>query len=62
VPLPAAGRGTALLAEYPAACDALAELLGCEEGWAPVGAGAPGLALAGRYTDTAEALAALLAG
>ncbi|UWE09642.1 DUF5682 family protein [Actinacidiphila bryophytorum] len=62
VPLPAAGGGTALLAEYPAACDALAELLGCEEGWAPAGAGAPGLALAGRYPDTAEALAALLTG
>jgi hypothetical protein len=62
VPLPAAGGGAALLAEYPAACDALAELLGCEEGWAPAGAGAPGLALAGRHPDTAEALAALLTG
>ncbi|CAG7656092.1 DUF5682 family protein [Actinacidiphila bryophytorum] len=62
VPLPAAGAGggAALLAEHPAACDALAELLGCEEGWAPAGAGAPGLALAGRHPQTAEALAALL--
>lgn len=50
--------GVALLAAHPAACDALAALLGCDDPWAPA---APGPALAARYPETATALEALLA-
>ncbi|MCQ6552014.1 DUF5682 family protein [Streptomyces sp. C10-9-1] len=57
---PARGAaGAALLAEHPAACDALAALLGCDGGWTtPQGGGA---ALAARHPSTASALARLLA-
>jgi hypothetical protein len=53
----AAGGGVALLAAHPATCDALANLLGCDEPWLA----APGLTLASRYPDTAIALGELLA-
>ncbi|MFI9469842.1 hypothetical protein ACIHBQ_20480 [Streptomyces sp. NPDC052492] len=57
-----APRGAALLAAHPSACDAVAGLLGCEEGWAPTGdAGAPGAVLTVTYPVTAEAIEALLA-
>ncbi|MFG1806734.1 hypothetical protein [Streptomyces sp. NPDC049040] len=61
---PRAGAGSgraALLAAHPAACDALAALLGCEGGWA-AGSGDRGAVLAGRHQDTAKALEALLTG
>jgi hypothetical protein len=67
---PGAGEpGAALLAAYPATCDALAALLGCDGTWAtagPAGRAVPGqpgggVALARQYPDTALALAALLA-
>ncbi|WP_327293442.1 hypothetical protein [Streptomyces sp. NBC_01198] len=61
-PAPAGGGGVALLAAHPAACDALAELLGCEGTWAAPGTGGRGVALAGRHPDTAAALEALLGG
>jgi hypothetical protein len=54
----AADGGIALLAAHPATCDALADLLGCDEPWQE----APGLALAIRYPDTAVALGELLEG
>jgi hypothetical protein len=66
-------RGVSLLTAYPATCDAVADLLGCEEPWAtadpkaaaagpgsaPGNAGA-GAALLTRHPDTALALATLL--
>ncbi len=56
----AGGSGLALLAAYPATCDAAAGLLGCDESW---GSPAPtGLALVGQYPDSAVALAELLTG
>ncbi|GAA1908643.1 hypothetical protein GCM10009716_18210 [Streptomyces sodiiphilus] len=55
------GRGVALLAAHPAACDAVAELLGLRnDGWAsaePVGA-----ALLAAHPETAAAVAELLPG
>ncbi|HEY9371326.1 hypothetical protein [Streptomyces sp.] len=60
---PATGRGSALLAAHPAACDALADLLGCTGGWeTPQGSGHPGAALIDRHPEPARALEALLAG
>ncbi|MEU0288520.1 hypothetical protein [Streptomyces sp. NPDC006147] len=57
-----APRGATLLAAHPSACDAVAGLLGCEDGWAPTGeAGAPGAVLTVTYPVTAEAIEALLA-
>ncbi|MFI8205197.1 hypothetical protein [Streptomyces sp. NPDC085937] len=57
-----APRGAALLAAHPTTCDAVAGLLGCDEGWAPTGnAGAPGAVLTVTYPVTAEAIEALLA-
>ncbi|MFJ8907924.1 hypothetical protein ACIRIU_23465 [Streptomyces sp. NPDC102351] len=57
-----APRGATLLAARPSACDAVAGLLGCEDGWAPTGeAGAPGAVLTVTYPVTAEAIEALLA-
>ncbi|MET9935239.1 hypothetical protein, partial [Streptomyces sp. NPDC006324] len=47
----------------PATCDALAELLGCTEEWAPAGGpppGATGAALLSAHPDTCDALARLL--
>jgi hypothetical protein len=59
---PGAGRGIALLAAHPAACDAVAALLGCDGTWAAAEPAAPGAELLSRYPDTAQALAGLLAG
>ncbi|MFJ3136344.1 hypothetical protein ACIPK5_10565 [Streptomyces sp. NPDC086843] len=57
-----APRGATLLAAHPSACDGVAGLLGCEDGWAPTGdAGAPGAVLTVTYPVTAEAIEALLA-
>jgi hypothetical protein len=56
------GGGAALLAAHPAACDALAVLLGCEEGWAVAGPAGLGAVLVGRHPETATALEALLVG
>ncbi|MFC3450487.1 hypothetical protein [Amycolatopsis speibonae] len=54
------GSGLALLAAHPSTCDALAELLGCDEPW---GSTAPtGLALLERHPDTAVALEEVLTG
>ena len=53
-----AARGVTLLAAYPAACDAVAVLLGCDDPWevpAPAPAGA-----VGRYPAATQALEALL--
>lgn len=61
-PAPGTGGGAVLLAAYPAACDAVAELLGREGTWAPSGTGGPGAVPAGRHPQTAAALAALLTG
>jgi hypothetical protein len=58
-----AASGVALLTAYPGTCDALAALLGCDQGWqAPPPAAPSGAALLGRHPDTALALAGLLAG
>ncbi|MFC3232635.1 hypothetical protein CP967_09285 [Streptomyces nitrosporeus] len=62
---PAAGGGDgtggcALLAAHPETCDAVAGLLGCEDGWRQAGAGPSGAALLRRHPDTARALEALL--
>jgi len=54
-------RGCTLLAAHPAACDAVAGLLGCDGPWETADPGPPGAALAGRYPDTAVALEVLLA-
>ncbi|MGW1508305.1 hypothetical protein [Streptomyces sp. NPDC002394] len=63
LPTAAAPRGAVLLPAHPATCDALAELLGCPQGWtatdAPDPAG-PGAALLAAHPATAEALAAVL--
>ncbi|NUP51250.1 MAG: hypothetical protein HOW97_28655 [Catenulispora sp.] len=65
--LSGAGR---LLTAHPQACDALAELFGCDDEWSAgaaeggvggVGGAGIGARLIGRYPDTAEALGALLA-
>ncbi|MFF3128810.1 hypothetical protein ACFVRD_42740 [Streptomyces sp. NPDC057908] len=55
-------RGCTLLAAHPAACDAVASLLGCDGTWETVDPGLTGAALAGRHPDTAMALEVLLAG
>ncbi|MFI6307581.1 DUF5682 family protein [Amycolatopsis thailandensis] len=56
----AGGGGLALLAAHPAACDAVAGLLGCDEPW---GSATPtGLALLERYPDTGAALEEVLTG
>ncbi|MFJ4575405.1 hypothetical protein ACIP4W_29120 [Streptomyces sp. NPDC088846] len=55
-------RGCTLLAAHPAACDALAGLLGCDDTWEAADPVPPGAALAGRFPDTAVALEVLLAG
>ncbi|MBB5850188.1 DUF5682 family protein [Amycolatopsis umgeniensis] len=54
------GSGLALLAAHPATCDAVADLLGCDEPW---GSTAPtGLTLLERHPDTAAALEGVLTG
>jgi hypothetical protein len=54
-------RGLPLLAAHPATCDAVADLLGCDAGWAPAEQAPSGAALLARHPHTAEALGALLA-
>ncbi|WP_414938661.1 DUF5682 family protein [Amycolatopsis sp. cmx-11-51] len=59
-PRKSGGSGLALLAAHPAACDAVANLLGCDEPW---GSTAPtGLGLLERYPDSAAALEEVLTG
>jgi hypothetical protein len=53
-------RGVPLLAAHPAACDAVATLLGCDGMWDTPDSGPRGVALASRYQDTAVALETLL--
>jgi len=55
-----AARGVALLAAYPATCDAVAALLGCDDPWAAAEPAPAGAALLGRYPATVLALEALL--
>lgn len=57
-----APRGAALLPAHPETCDALAELLGCADGWAPTDTAPRHPSLTDRHPDTAHAVAALLAG
>ncbi len=53
----------ALLDAHPAACDAVAELLGCAGDWAAAeSAGRSGALLVARHPAAAEALEVLLAG
>jgi hypothetical protein len=54
--------GTALLAAHPATCDAVAELLGCTQGWAPADApaAASGVPLLATHPATCDAVADLL--
>ncbi|WP_410583559.1 DUF5682 family protein [Amycolatopsis sp. lyj-108] len=60
LPRKSGGSGLALLAAHPAACDAVAGLLGCDEPW---GSTAPtGLTLLERYPDSAAALEEVLTG
>ncbi|MFF2008337.1 DUF5682 family protein [Streptomyces sp. NPDC058195] len=54
------GPGCALLVAHPGTCDAVAVLLGCEEGWEAPDAGPSGVELLGRHPDTARALERLL--
>ncbi|MER5216253.1 hypothetical protein ABT063_38405 [Streptomyces sp. NPDC002838] len=56
------GRGIALLAAHPATCDAVAELLGCDEPWQQVDPRREGVVLLDSHPATATALEALLAG
>ncbi|MGQ3552786.1 hypothetical protein [Streptomyces rochei] len=57
-------RGAALLPAHPATCDAVADLLGCTEGWAspgvPVGAARSGVELLAAHPATCDAVAELL--
>lgn len=55
-----AGNRAILLDAHPAACDAVAALLGCEGPWEPAATGPSGLALMERHPITAEAVEALL--
>ncbi|WP_037305391.1 DUF5682 family protein [Amycolatopsis orientalis] len=59
-PRKAGGSGLALLAAHPAACDAVASLLGCDEPWGSTVSG--GLDLIERYPDSAAALEEVLTG
>lgn len=58
----AADQGCALLAAHPATCDAVANLLGCDEGWGSTGSEPVGAALAALHPETAAALEVLLSG
>ncbi|MFB7587016.1 hypothetical protein [Streptomyces sp. NPDC056169] len=53
-------RGAALLPAHPETCDALAELLGCADGWEPTGTAPRDPSLTALHPDTAQAVAALL--
>ncbi|MFI9344159.1 hypothetical protein ACIG0D_23295 [Streptomyces sp. NPDC052773] len=55
-----APRGLPLLAAHPATCDAVASLLGCDDGWAEADQPPSGAALLAHHPHTGEALAALL--
>ena len=55
-----AARGVALLAAYPATCDAVAVLLGCDDPWEAAEPAPSGAALLGRHPDTVLALEVLL--
>ncbi|MFG3309248.1 hypothetical protein [Streptomyces wuyuanensis] len=55
------GRGVPLLSAHPAACDAMARLLGCDGGWQTAEPGPRGAALVHAHPGTATALGALLA-
>lgn len=54
-------RGLPLLAAHPAACGAVADLLGCDGAWEPTAPTASGAALLARHPQTAQALGGLLA-
>lgn len=59
----AASRGAALLPAHPTTCDALAELLGCPEGWTAADVSAPAgprAALLATHPATVDALARVL--
>lgn len=63
--LPSSGaeRGAALLARYPETCDAVADLVGAGEAWAPAdgrAAGPTGVALLSAHRATCDAVADLL--
>lgn len=57
-------RGAVLLPAHPETCDAVADLLGCADGWAPPDGpsrgGTPGVALLPAHPETCDALAELL--
>ncbi|MFH8799013.1 hypothetical protein ACH4F6_05340 [Streptomyces sp. NPDC017936] len=54
-------RGAALLTAHPATCDAVADLLGCDDGWTQPDAPAPsGTALLAAHPATCDAVAGLL--
>ncbi|MFF7363218.1 hypothetical protein [Streptomyces sp. NPDC008125] len=57
-----ARTGVALLAAYPATCDAVAALLGCDGTWTVADSAPAGAALLARHPEPGEALEALLAG
>ncbi|MGV9427260.1 hypothetical protein ACWDO7_23605 [Streptomyces sp. NPDC003656] len=60
-PAPRAPRGVALLPAHSATCDALAELLGCTDGWAaPESPVVEGVALLTAHPATCDAVAGLL--
>ncbi|MFE4409283.1 hypothetical protein [Streptomyces sp. NPDC056821] len=54
-------RGAALLPAHPATCDAVAELLGCTQGWTPADVPPPsGVGLLAAHPATCDAVADLL--
>ncbi|MFE7214985.1 hypothetical protein ACFU93_34610 [Streptomyces sp. NPDC057611] len=54
-------RGAALLPAHPATCDAVAELLGCTQGWTPADVHPPsGVGLLAAHPATCDAVADLL--
>ncbi|MFC8423494.1 hypothetical protein ACFUN7_21935 [Streptomyces sp. NPDC057236] len=60
-PVAAVPRGAALLTAHPAACDAVAGLLGCDDGWARPDAPAPsGVGLLAAHPAACDAVAGLL--
>ncbi|MFJ5557335.1 hypothetical protein ACIQCD_07905 [Streptomyces sp. NPDC093250] len=60
-PAAAVRRGAALLMGHPATCDAVAELLGCDDGWTRHGAPAPsGAGLLATHPAACDAVARLL--
>ncbi|MER7485645.1 hypothetical protein ABTY20_06965 [Streptomyces sp. NPDC126497] len=60
-PAVAARPGAALLTAHPATCDAVAELLGCDDGWTRPDAPAPsGAALLAAHPAACDAVAGLL--